>query len=342
MRAACDRERLPFEMMKATLQDRYGSLDAVVRLGEVDRPTPTDEQLLVRVRAASVNRADLDGLGPRPGFARLFVGLRRPRNPRMGIDVAGVVEAVGPAVTRFRPGDRVFADLFAYGAGTFAEYVCAAEKAFQAIPTGMAFEDAATLPHSGVLAVQGLRLRDGRTVRPGDRVLVDGASGNVGPFAVQIAKSLGAEVTGVCSAAKVDFVRSLGADHVIDYAKADYTKTGERYDWIVDTDSHHSILSIRHALRPNGVYVTLGGTARPILAGLLMGAAISRATDKWMGLLIWWKPFKVEDVSTLTGLIAAGKVQPRIHRLFPLSDVVDALRWVDDGHAMGKVVITVP
>jgi NADPH:quinone reductase-like Zn-dependent oxidoreductase len=342
MRAACDRERLPFDSMKAVLQDRYGSLDAAVRLGEVDRPTPTDDQVLVRVRAASVNRADLDSLGPRPGFARLFVGLRRPRNPRMGIDVAGVVEAVGPAVTRFRPGDRVFADLFAYGAGTFAEYVCAAEKAFLAIPTGMAFEDAATLPHSGVLAIQGLRLRNGRTARPGDRVLVDGASGNVGPFAVQIAKSLGAEVTGVCSAAKVDFVRSLGADHVIDYSKVDYTKTGERYDWIVDTDSHHPILSIRRALRPNGVYVTLGGTAGPIVAGLVMGALISRATDQWMGLLIWWKPFKEEDVATLTGLIAAGKVQPRIDRLFPLDDAVEALRWVDEGKAMGKVVITVP
>jgi NADPH:quinone reductase-like Zn-dependent oxidoreductase len=342
MRAARDREGLPFESMKAVLQDRYGSLDGAARLGEVDRPTPTDDQVLVRVRAASVNRADLDSLGPRPGFARLFVGLRRPRNPRMGIDVAGVVEAVGPAVTRFRPGDRVFADLFAYGAGTFAEYVSAAEKAFQSIPTGMAFEDAATLPHSGVLAVQGLRLRNGRTVRPGDRVLIDGASGNVGPFAVQIAKSLGAEVTGVCSAAKVDFVRSLGADHVIDYTDVDYTKTGERYDWIVDTDSHHPILSIRNALRPNGVYVTLGGTARPILAALLMGAVISRATDQWMGLLIWWKPFKVEDVATLTDLISAGKVQPRIDRLFSLDDAVEALRWVDEGHARGKVVITVP
>ena len=327
--------------MKAAIQERYGSLD-VVRLGDVDRPAPSDDQVLVRVRAASVNRADLDGLGPRPGFVRLFLGLRRPRNPRMGIDVAGVVEAVGPAVTRFRPGDRVFADLFAHGAGAFAEFVCAAESAFQAIPAGMAFGDAATLPHSGVLAVQGLRLRDGRTVRPGDRVLVDGASGNVGPFAVQIAKSLGAEVTGVCSAAKVDFVRSLGADHVIDYTAVDYTKTGERYDWIVDTDSHHPILSIRRALQPNGVYVTLGGTARPILAGLLMGAVISRTSDKWMGLLIWWKPFKVEDVATLTDLITAGKVQPRIDRLFPLDDAVEALRWVDEGHARGKVVITVP
>ena len=150
-------------------------------------------------------------------------------------------------MTRFKPGDEVFADLFPYGQGSFAEYVCAREKAFQSIPAGMSFEDASTLPHSAILAVQGLRLRDGRTVGPGDKVLIDGASGNVGPFAVQIAKSMGAEVTGVCSTAKVDFVRSLGADHVLDYTKVDYTKTGERYDWILDTDSHHSIL--RHPAR---------------------------------------------------------------------------------------------
>jgi NADPH:quinone reductase-like Zn-dependent oxidoreductase len=327
--------------MKAALQDRYGSVD-VVRLGDVDRPSPSEDQVLVRVRAASINRADLDALGPRPGFARTFLGLRAPRNPGMGIDVAGEVESVGSAVARFRPGDRVFADLFSFASqgGTFAEYACASEKAFQPIPDGMSFEDASTLPHSAILAVQGLRLRGGRTPKPGDRVLIDGASGNVGPFAVQIAKSMGAEVTGVASTGKLDFVRSLGADHVIDYNQVDYTKTGERYDWIVDTDSHHPILQVRHALRPNGVYITLGGTALPILAGLLTGAVVSRATDKWMGLLIWWKPFKVEDLETIEALIAAGKVRPVIDRTFPLSEVVDALRYVDAGHARGKVVIT--
>jgi len=325
--------------MKAAARERYGPPD-VVSVREVDRPKPADDQVLVRVRAASVNRADLDGLTPRPSFARLFMGLRAPRNHRIGIDVAGVVESVGASVTRFKPGDEVFADLFAFGQGAFAEYACAAEKAFQPMPIGMSFEDAATLPHSAILAVQGLRLRNGRTPKPGDRVLIDGASGNVGPFAVQIAKSMGAEVTGVCSTGKVDFVRSLGADHVIDYAKLDYTSTGERYDWIVDTDSHHPILRIRHALRPNGVYVTLGGTALPIFAALLVGAVISKATDKWMGLLIWWKPFKVEDVETLKALIAAGKVKPVIDRRFPLSEVVAALRYVDEGRASGKVVIT--
>jgi NADPH:quinone reductase-like Zn-dependent oxidoreductase len=325
--------------MKAAVQNRYGTLD-VVQLTDVERPAPAEDQVLVRVQAASVNRADLDGLGPRPAFIRLFTGLRAPRNQRMGIDVAGVVESVGQSVTRFKPGDAVFADLFAYGQGAFAEYVCASEKAFQPMPTGMSFQDAATLPHSAVLAVQGLRLRNGRTVQPGDKVLIDGASGNVGPFAVQIAKSMGAEVTGVCSTAKVDFVRSLGADHVLDYTKVDYTSTGDRYDWIVDTDSHHSILRIRRALRPKGVYVTLGGTSWPILGGLVLGPLVSLASDKWTGLLLWWKPFKAEDVATLTDLIAAGKVKPAIDRRFPLSEIVEALRWVDDGHARGKVIIT--
>jgi NADPH:quinone reductase-like Zn-dependent oxidoreductase len=325
--------------MKAALQERYGSLD-VVRLTDVDRPAPADDQVLVRVRAASVNRADLDGLGPKPGFVRLFVGLRAPRNHRVGLDVAGVVEAVGSTVTRFKLGDEVFADLFAFGQGAFAEYVCAREKAFQPMPTGMSFEEAAALPHSAILAIQGLRLRNGRTIRPGDKVLIDGASGNVGPFAVQVAKAMGAEVTGVCRTEKMDFVRSLGADHVLDYTKLDYTKAAERYDWIVDTDSHHSILRVRRALRPNGVYVTLGGTTLSIFGSLLLGPLISRFSDRWSGLLLWWKPFNPDDVDTLKELIAAGKVKPIIDRRFPLNDIVEALRWVDEGHARGKVIIT--
>jgi NADPH:quinone reductase-like Zn-dependent oxidoreductase len=325
--------------VKAAVQERYGTPE-VIRVADVDRPVPSNGQVLVKVRAASVNRADLDGLTPRPSFARLFMGLRAPRNQRAGIDVAGIVESVGPSVTRLRPGDEVFADLFAFGQGAFAEYVCAKEKAFQLIPPGMTFEDAATLPHSAILALQGLRLRGGRTIQPGDKVLIDGASGNVGPFAVQIAKSRGAEVTGVCSPEKVDFVRALGADHVIDYKKEDYTKSGERYDWIVDTDSHHSILRVRRALRPKGVYVTLGGTSLPIFAGLLLGPLISIFSDRWTGLMLWWKPFNPDDVATLKELISAGKVKPVIDRRYPLSEVVDALKWVDDGHARGKVIIT--
>ena len=324
--------------MKSATVNRYGPPE-VVRIEEVERPSPVADQVLVRVHAASVNRADLDGLIPRPSFVRLFMGMRAPRNHRVGIDAAGIVEAVGPEATRFKPGDRVFADLFSFGGGAFAEYVVAPERAFQAIPDDMSFEDAATLPHSAVLAVQGLRRRDGRTPKAGDKVLIDGASGNVGPFAVQIAKAMGAEVTAVASTAKLEMVRALGADHVIDYTKTDYTKAAERYDWIVDTDSHHSILAVRRALKPRGVYVTLGGTSWPIVAGLIVGPLISLFSSRWSGLMLWWKPFHAPDVEHLGELIAAGKVKPVIDRSYPLDEVVAALQRVNDGHARGKVIV---
>lgn len=325
--------------VKEAFRDRYGSPD-VVQLREVEVPTPADGEVLVRVRAASVNRADLDGIRPRPGFVRLFTGLRAPRNHRIGIDVAGVVEATGAGVTRFRPGDEVFADVFGHGQGAFAEYVCAAEAAFEPMPPGMSFDEAATLPHSAVLALQGLRLRKGRTVQPGDRVLVVGASGNVGPFAVQIAKALGAEVTGVSSTDKMDLVRTIGADHVLDYTKVDFTRTGQRYDWILDTDSHHSIFGVRRVLSPRGAYVTLGGETGPIFQALLVGPLLSLFGDRWMGLLLWWKPFYPPDVERLKELTAAGQLKPVIDRRFPLSEVVEALRHVDEGRARGKVVIS--
>ena len=329
------------DRMKAAYHDRYGPPE-VVEIREVERPTPSDGQVLVRVRAASVNRADLDGLKPKPGFVRLFMGIRAPRNHDVGIDAAGVVEEVGPNVTRFKPGDEVMTDLFAAGRfGAFAEYVCARERAFEPIPTGMSFEEAATLPHSAVLALQGMRLRDGRTFKPGDKVLIDGASGNVGPFAVQIAKAMGAEVTGVARGDKLDFVRSLGADHVIDYEKVDYTKAGERYDWIVSVDAHYPIRRARRALKPNGVYLTMGGETGTIFAAM-GGSLRSLVGDKWAGMMLWWKPMHRADVDTLKQLIAAGKLKPVIDRRYPLDQVVDALRWVEDGNARGKVIITFP
>ncbi len=202
------------------------------------------------------------------------MGLRAPRQPQIGVDVAGVVEAVGAGVTRFRPGDEVFADLFAAGhVGAFAEYVSAPEKAFQPMPPGMSFTDAATLPHSAILALQGLRTRKGRTVQAGEKVLVVGASGNVGPFAVQIAKALGAEVTGVCSRAKVDFVRSLGADEVLSYTDVNFTRMGRQWDWILDTDSHHSIFAVRRALRPGGQVRDAGRGGRAAVRGAAGRAA---------------------------------------------------------------------
>ncbi|HEY7526139.1 MAG TPA: NAD(P)-dependent alcohol dehydrogenase [Candidatus Limnocylindria bacterium] len=324
--------------MKAAMQSRYGSVD-VVELRDVPKPEPGRRELLVRVRAASVNRADLDGLTPRPGFVRLFYGIRRPRNPRMGWDVAGEVESIGPGVERFRPGDRVFADLAAHGAGSFAEYVNAPATAFEPMPDGMPFEEAATLPHSAVLAVQGFRTRKGRTFKAGDRVLVVGASGNVGPFAVQIAKAHGAHVTGVASASKLDMVHELGADAVIDYRTTDWTRTGERWDWILDTDSHRNILSVRRALAPGGAYVTLGGNAWPILAAMTAGPLVSLFSSKWSGLMLWWKPFNRADVERVLELIAEGKVHPVIDRSYPLAEVRDALRRVADGEARGKVLV---
>jgi NADPH:quinone reductase-like Zn-dependent oxidoreductase len=328
--------------VKAAIRDRYGPPE-VVEVREVDKPVPTDNQVLVRVRATSVNRADLDSLYPRWQFLRLFFGLRRPRVRRIGLDVAGVVEAAGPGVTQFKPGDEVFGDLFAFGQGAFAEYVCARETAFAPMPAGMPFEEAATIPHSAILALQGLRLRDGRTIGPTDKVLIVGASGNVGPFAVQIAKSTGAEVTGVCSTEKVEFVRSLGADHVIDYTTADYTKTAERYDWILDVDAHKSILANRRALRPNGVYVAAGGSSLWLLQALFLAPLLSRLTDRWAGMLLWWKPFNAapDDVATLKRLIGAGVLKPTIDRRFPLAEVVAALRYVDERRSRGKVVITI-
>jgi NADPH:quinone reductase-like Zn-dependent oxidoreductase len=328
--------------MKAALQRGYGRPDEMVEIAEVDPPgPPTGDRVVVRVRAASVNRADLDGLGPRPGFLRPFIGLRRPRDPRMGIDAAGVVEAVGPDVTRLKPGDPVMGDMFVGGDGAFAELTTAPERAFQKIPAGMSFAEAATLPHSAVLALQGLRRRNGRTIRAGDHVLIDGASGNVGPFAVQIAKAMGAEVTGVASTPKLHMVTGLGADHVIDYTQVDYTRAGERYDWIVDTDTHHSISSVRRALRPNGVYVTLGGDAGALLGGAVVGPLRSLRSDRWSGLLLWWKPMHAPDVDHLKALIEAGSVKPVIDRRLPLDRVVEALRLVDEGRAHGKVVIEV-
>ena len=324
--------------MKAAVRDRYGPPE-VVRVEDVEQPVASGDAVLVRVRAASINRADLDGLYPRWQFTRLFLGLRRPRTRRLGLDVAGLVESIGPSVTRFRPGDQVFSDLFLYGQGAFAEYVSVPERALALMPPGMTFEDAATLPHSAVLAVQGLRLRDGRTAQPGGRVLVVGASGNVGPFAVQIAKSMGADVTGVCRTEKVEFVRSIGADRVIDYTKVDPTSTGERYDWILDVDAHKSLLSWRHALRPRGVYVALGGAAAWFFQGLVLMPVMS-ATGRRMGLMLWWQPFNAEDIETLKTLIAAGNVKPVIDRRFALTQIVEGLRYVDEGRAKGKVVIT--
>jgi NADPH:quinone reductase-like Zn-dependent oxidoreductase len=312
----------------------------VLELHDLAPPVPGDGEVLVRVKAASVNRADLDALYARWAFLRLFLGVRAPRNRRLGIDAAGVVESVGTGVTRFQPGCRVFADLYPYTQDAFSESVVAPERAWATIPDDLTFEQASTLPHSAILALQALRLRDGRTVEAGQSVLIVGASGSVGPFAVQIAKSRGAHVTGVASGRKLEWVRSLGADEVIDYATVDYTRPARRYDWIVDVNAHHSVLRWREAVRRGGVYVALGGDSAAWFAtAIIQGPPLTLARSGHMGLMLWWKPFDLADVETIKGMLAGGTIRPVIDRTFPLGEIVEALRYVDDGHALGKVVV---
>jgi NADPH:quinone reductase-like Zn-dependent oxidoreductase len=324
--------------VKAATRDRYGP-PSVVRIEDVPLPEPVKDQVRVKVVGASVNRADLDNLYPRWQFLRLFLGVRGPREKRIGFDVAGIVDAAGPEANRLKPGDRVFGDLFSSGGGAFAEYVAVPEKALGRIRDEISFEDAATLPHAAVLAMQGLRLRRGRQVKAGDRVMVVGASGNVGPFAVQIAKHRGAMVTGVASGPKLDFVRSLGADDVIDYKTQDPRATSEKYDWILDVDAHDSILSWRNALKPDGVYAALGGSASWFAKTLFQQPIMAIASKRSIGLVLWWKPFNAEDVEELQQLVISGAVKPQIDRRFPLDEAPDALRYVDEGRARGKVLV---
>jgi NADPH:quinone reductase-like Zn-dependent oxidoreductase len=327
--------------MKTVWRDRWGGPE-VIELREVETPVPIGDQVLVKVHAASVNRADLDWMLPKGGwFVRLFLGLRGPRRHTLGNDVAGTVESVGPEATQFKPGDRVFADLIRFGMAAFAEYVCAPERAFQLIPDALSFEEAATLPHSALLAVMGLKPYWGQDLQPGDSVMVVGASGNVGPFEVQMAKARGLHVTGVCRTVKMDFVRSLGADEVIDYTTTDYTKSGP-YDRIIDVDAHRSILGYRKALKPGGVYISMGGNAVWILSYFVGAFTFRLGRDgKHLGLMPGWRAFHPDDVAILKQLIADGAIQPRIDRRYPLTEVVAALRDVHEGRNQGKVVITV-
>lgn len=324
--------------MKAIRRERYGP-PAILELMDIEKPVAKEDEVLVRVRAASLNQADLDYLLGKPFLTRMGTGLRTPRNHGLGLDVAGEVEAVGRDVTLFKPGDEVFGDLTAFGYGAFAEYACAPEHAWAPKPASLTFEEAATIPQSAILALQGLRR--GEQIKPGDRVLVNGASGNVGPFAVQIAKAFGAHVTGVCSTDKMDLVRGFGADEVIDYTREDYTRNGQRYDWIIDVAGNRSILEARRALNPGGVYVMVGGPTSRILGALLLGPLISLVGSRKLGLMLWWKVFKKDDVVLLKKLIEAGKISPVIDRRYPLAEVPEALRYLQEGRARGKVVITV-
>jgi len=322
--------------MKAVVCPKYGSPD-VLQLKEVEKPTPKDNEVLVKVCAASVNVEDLDFLRGTAWSAR-FVGPLKPKYKILGFDIAGRVETVGRNVKQFHPGDEVFGDLFSYGFGAFAEYVCAPEKALVLKPDSITFEEAATVPSRAIIALQGLR--DKRQIQPGQKVLINGAGGGVGPFAVQIAKYFGAEVTGVDSPKKLGMLRSIGADHVIDYTQEDFTKNGQRYDLILDIAAHHSIFDYKRALSPKGIYAIVGGSRTTIFQVVFLGPLISMTGSKKMGLMTW-KPNKKEDLVFIKELLEAGKVVPVIDRCYPLSEVAEALRYFEEGHPPGKIVITV-
>ncbi|HET6887518.1 MAG TPA: NAD(P)-dependent alcohol dehydrogenase [Candidatus Udaeobacter sp.] len=329
----------PTNPMKAIVYCDYGVPN--LKFQEIEKPTPADDQLLVKVRAASVNPLDWHYVEGTPYMMRaLGVGLRKPKDTRLGVDFAGSVEAVGKNVTKFKVGDEVFGGR----TGAFAEYVCVREpRAVASKPANITFEQAASVPIAAITALQGVR--DKGKVQPGQKVLINGASGGVGTFAVQIAKSFGADVTGVCSTRNLDMVRSLGADHVIDYTKEDFTKGSERYDVIIDNVANHPLLESRRALKPNGIYVLIGGGSaneqgligpliNPIKAMLL-----SPFVSQKMGMLL--ADLNHNDLAVLADLMQSGKMKPVIDRTYKLSDLPDAIRYLEQGHARGKVVITV-
>jgi len=334
--------------MKAIICTKYGPPD-VLELKEVEKPTPKEDEALVKVHAASLNAADLEIL--RGTWSARFAGPLKPIHKILGSDIAGRIEAVGRNVKQFRPGDEIWGDLsFPLGYGVFAEYVCVPENALRLKPARMTFEEAAAVPSAGVVALHNLRgvgssspsflLSDKGEIQPGQKVLINGAGGGVGTFAVQIAKSRGAEVTGVDSPSKLDMLRSIGAEHVIDYTQEDFTKNGQRYDLILDVVASRSIFDYKRALSPKGIFVCVGGSLATILQAFLLGPLISMTGSKKMG-IVMWKPNNQEDLVILEELFAAGKVAPVIDRRYPLSEVPEALRYLEEGHAKGKVVITV-
>ncbi|MBW2597734.1 MAG: NAD(P)-dependent alcohol dehydrogenase [Deltaproteobacteria bacterium] len=320
--------------MKAIVCTKYGPPD-VLQLKEVAKPTPKDNEVLVKVHAASINDWDWGLLQGTPFVNRLLFGLLKPKIKILGSDIAGRVEAVGRNVKQFQPGNEVFGDICRRWGG-FAEYVCARENALALKPASMTFEEAAAVPQAALLALQGLR--DKGQIQPGQKVLINGAGGGAGTFAVQIAKSFGAEVTGVDSTRKLDMMRSIGADQVIDYTKEDFTKNRQHDDLILDVAAYHSIFDYKRALSPKGIYVIVGGSSAAAFQAMFLGSWISMTGSKKMGILMH-KPNK--DLAFMKELLEAGKVVPVIDRHYPLSEVAEALRYFGEGHARGKVVITV-
>jgi len=323
--------------MKAIVHRCYGS-PAVIRYEDIPKPAPADDEVLVRVHAASVNPLDWHYLEGTPYMVRLDGGFGKPENPRLGVDFSGTVEAVGAKVTRFKPGDEVFGGKF----GALADYVAVREERAIALkPANISHEQAAAVAIAAITALQGLR--DKGHIRAGEKVLINGASGGVGTFAVQIAKSYGANVTGVCSTKNLELVRSIGADQVIDYSREDITHGAERYDLILDNVSTHSLLEYKRILSPNGIYVMIGSTDPGYWFGWLwkplQAWMLSPFTSQKFGMIL--ADLNKDDLATLAGLMQEGKVTPVIDKTYKLSDAAEALRYLEKGHARGKVVVTV-
>ncbi len=333
----CDLKASPTSPIKAIVHCQYGGPD-VLKLEDVEKPVPNDNQVLVKVHAVAVNPLDLTIRGAL--LLRPLIGLRKPKDTRLGVDYAGTVEAVGKNVTNFKPGDEVFGGK----SGAFAEYICVlADRAVVLKPPSVTFEQAAAVPVAAITALQGLR--DKGKIQAGQKVLINGASGGVGTFAVQIAKSFGAEVTGVCSTRNVDLVRSIGADHVIDYTKEDFTKGEQRYDLIYDLVGNHSFSERRHILKPNGICVMagVGGAGwHDGIVGRLLGELNAYARSRFVSekFIAYIAAFNKADMTVLADLLQTGKIRPVIDRTYKLLEVPAALRYLEQGHARGKVVIT--
>ncbi len=320
--------------MKAIVCTKYGSPD-VLQLQEVEKPAPGDDEVLVKIQAASINAMDWHRMRGKPFLARLITGgFRKPKEPILGADIAGRVEAVGKNVTQFQVGDEVFTSV---GNGGFAEYVSARERGLVLKPANVSFEQAAAVPVAALTALQALR--DKGQVQPGQKVLINGASGGVGTFAVQLAKAFGAEVTGVCSTRNLEMARAIGADYVIDYTREDFTRNGRQYDLIVDIAASRSVSDYKRALRLNGIYVAAGfSTMSHLIRSQLLGLLASRTGDKKF--IRFMAKLHRKDLVFLSELLEAGKIVPVIDKCYPLSKVAEAMRYFGVEHARGKVIIT--
>lgn len=322
--------------MKAIVYNQYGSPD-VLHFKEVDKPIPQDNQVLVKIHAASLNYGNLVLLKGEPFLARFAFGLVKPKYSIPGGDIAGRVEAVGKDVKQFKPGQDVFGDLSRYGWGGFAEYVAVTENALALKPENTTFEEAAAVPMAAVTALQGLR--DKGKIQEGQKVLINGASGGVGTFAVQIAKSFGAKVTGVCSTRNIEILRSIGADQVIDYTKEDFTEKGQKYDLILGVNGHHPITAYKRSLNEDGTFIHVGGSGSQMFQTMTFGSWFSLTGKKKMSTLLQRQ--KQEDLIYMKELIEAGKVRPVVDKTFKLSELKEAFNYFENGHAQGKVVITI-